>query len=109
MDTSILTKENINQAVDAVASYVSSANELFEQLQTVVNTLTSDNFIGDASNGYKQFFTAQVTPALTTNLTALTDAIKSMMENIGTQLLDTVDVKLGEVNQNPSAGVATAI
>ncbi len=109
MDTSILTKANINQAVDAVNNYVSSANGLFDQLQEIVNALTSTDFIGDASNGYKQFFTAQVTPALTTNLTSLTDGIKSMMESIGTQLLDTVDVKLGEVNQNPSAGAATTI
>ncbi|MGN0537453.1 MAG: hypothetical protein ACI4M3_05710 [Acutalibacteraceae bacterium] len=109
MVASILTKANIAQSIDAVNNYVSKANNLFGELQTAVNNLTSTNFIGDASSGYKQFFDAQVTPALTENLTALTDSIKNMMEEIGKQLLDTVDVKLGEVNQNPSAGMATSV
>ena len=103
--SSILTHAIIASATEKVDTYVTTANGLYEELQGVVTNLTSANFNGDASDGYKVFFTEKVTPALTENLTApgssLMASIKSILETIQNQLLDTVDPQLGETNQNP--------
>lgn len=105
---SVLTHAIIANATAAVDSYVVEANGLFEELQGIVSNLTTNNFNGDASDGYNVFFTQKVVPALTDNLTApegsITAGVKSILENIQLQLLDTVDPQLGENNQ--SAGGA---
>ena len=73
----------------------------------IISTLTASNFNGDASDGYKVFYTQKVVPALTENLTApqnsLMASLKDMLTGIETQLLDTVDPQLGENNKNPGA------
>lgn len=96
---SILTHQNIADAMAAVNTYKSTADGLYQQLQGLINSLTQDNFNGDASNGYSVFFSTKVTPALTENLTTLADGINTMLESIQTQLLDTVDPELGNSNQ----------
>lgn len=96
---SILTHQNIADAMTAVNTYKTTANGLYEQLKGLIASLTADNFNGDASNGYNVFFATKVTPALTENLTTLTDGINTMLESIQTQLLDTVDPALGDSNQ----------
>lgn len=104
----ILTHAIISNATQAVDTYVATANGLYEELSGVITTLTGSNFNGDAAEGYKVFFAEQVTPALTDNLTApqesLMASIKSILESIQTQLLDTVDPQLGENNRNPGGG-----
>ena len=97
---SILTHQNIAEATTAVNTYKTTANGLYQQLQGLINSLTADNFNGDASNGYKVFFDTKVTPALTDNLTTLADGINTMLQSIETQLLDTVDPELGNSNQS---------
>lgn len=96
---SILTHQNIAEATAAVNAYKSTADGLYRELQGLINSLTTDNFNGDASNGYRVFFDTKVTPALTENLNTLADGINSMLESIQTQLLDTVDPELGNSNQ----------
>lgn len=107
----ILTKAIISGAMQEVDSYIGTANGLYQELQGVINTLTTSNFNGDASEGYKVFFDTKVTPALTENLTApnssLTAGIKSILETIQSQLLDTVDPQLGSTNRNPGGQPAT--
>ena len=98
---SILTHEIITNATASVNTYSSTANGLFEELGGVVSALVSQNFTGDASDGYNDFFTTKVTPALTENLESLTSSINSMLESIQTQLLDQVDPQLGNTNRNP--------
>ncbi len=104
---SILTHAIIKEATAAVDTYVASATQLYGDLEGVMNTLTSSNFIGDASTGYNVFFTKNVKPALTDNLTnaqgSLAASIKDILRSIEEQLLDNVDPKLGENNQNPGA------
>lgn len=106
--TTILTHAIISSATETVDTYVATANELYEELSGAIDTLTGSNFNGDAADGYKVFFTEQVTPALTENLTApgesLMTGIKNILESIQTQLLDTVDPQLGENNSNPGGG-----
>ncbi len=105
---SILTHAIISSAIEKVDNYSTSANGLFEELNGIINALTATNFNGDASDGYKVFFTEKVVPALSQNLTdpsaSLMASIKSMLESIQTQLLDTVDPQMGDNNRNPGAG-----
>ncbi|MBR1481562.1 MAG: hypothetical protein IJ598_01195 [Ruminococcus sp.] len=102
---SILSNAMIVNAQSSVSTYVTTAQELYSELQTVINNLTAAGFMGDASNGYREFFTTKATPALVNNLTepqgSLTAGINSMLTTIKEQLLDTVDPGLGKLNQNP--------
>ena len=102
---SILTSAIIVNAKNSVSTYVSTAQGLYDELQALINNLTSSNFMGDASDGFKDFFTSKATPALVANLTepgtSITAGIDSMLDSIKEQLLDTVDPKLGEINRNP--------
>lgn len=102
---SILSNATIVNAKGAVSTYVSTAQGLYDELQSVINTLTSDGFQGDAAEGYKEFFTTKATPALVANLTeaqgSLTAGINGMLDSIQASLLDTVDPKLGDINRNP--------
>jgi len=109
--STILTSAIIQNATNSVNTYINSVTGLNDQLQDVINTLTSANFTGDASNGYKEFYTNKVVPAITENLTqqgtSLTASIISMLESIQQQLLNTVDPQLGDNNRNPG-GAPTA-
>ncbi|GEM_PF-1349526 len=67
--STILTSAIIQNATNSVNTYINSVTGLNDQLQDVINTLTSANFTGDASNGYKEFYTNKVVPAITENLT----------------------------------------
>jgi len=105
--SSILTHAIISNATQKVDTYVSTANGLYDELSGIISTLIGSNFNGDASDGYNVFFKDKVVPAITDNLTnpstSLTASIKSMLESIQTQLLDTVDPNLGDNNKNPGA------
>ncbi len=104
---SILTSAVIESAKGSVSTYVSTAQQLYSELSSVVNNLTSSGFIGDASEGYKVFFNTKVTPAIVTSLTepqgSLTAGINGMLDTIKQQLLDSVDPGLGKLNQDPGA------
>lgn len=101
----VLTTQIITRATQAVDTYSGTASRLYSDLQTEINGLTVQNFNGDASNGYNEFFQSKVTPALTENLTALTNSIKKILESIQEQLMRQVDPQLGETNRNPGGGV----
>ncbi len=102
---SILTSAIIVNAKSSVSTYVSTAQGLYDELQTLINNLTSTNFTGDAADGFKDFFNSKATPALQANLTepgsSITAGIDKMLDSIKEQLLDTVDPKLGEINRDP--------
>ena len=102
---SVLTSAIINDAKGSVDTYISTATALYEELSGVINTLTSSNFIGDASDGYKDFFTSKATPALVDNLTdptaSITASVKGLLDMIKEQMLDTVDPQLGDYNRDP--------
>ncbi len=75
---SILSSAIITNAQGSVNTYINTANQLYSELQSIINNLTADGFQGDAANGYR-------------------DTIKE-------QLLDTVDPGLGKLNQDPGQG-----
>lgn len=104
---SILTHAIISNATEKVDAYMTSVNGIYEELNGIISALTASNFNGDASDGYKVFYTQKVVPAITENLSApqssLMASLKDMLAGIETQLLDTVDPQLGENNKNPGA------
>lgn len=105
---SILKSADIVNAKSSVTNYVTKAQQLYSELQSTINNLTSSGFMGDASDGYKEFFTTKVTPALVANLTeaqgSITAGINGMLDTIQEQLLNSVDPGLGKLNQNPGQG-----
>ena len=98
---SILSSAIITNAQGSVNTYINTANQLYSELQSIINNLTADGFQGDAANGYRD-------PALGQNLTeptgSLTAGINNMLNTIKEQLLDTVDPGLGKLNQDPGQG-----
>ena len=100
---SVLAVENIEAVKNAVNTYIQRCSDIFGNMQNTIATLRGKDFVGDASNGYEEFFT-QITPALTTNLylgdESLMIGIKNMMESIKKNLLDTADPDLGIANKN---------
>jgi uncharacterized protein YukE len=100
---SVLAVENIEAVKNAVKTYIQTCSGIFEKMQNTIATLRGKDFVGDASNGYEEFFT-QITPALTTNLylgdESLMVGINNMMDSIKATLLDTVDPELEAANKN---------
>lgn len=112
--STILSSAIVDGAKGSVDTYIASIGALNGQLEDIINNLTGNGFVGDASVGYKEFYTNKIRPAITENLTeqsgSLTASIKSMLDNIQQQLLNTVDPQLGDNNRNQggSAGTTTA-
>ena len=102
--STILTSAIVESAKASVDTYISSIESLNGELEQIMNTLTSSNFNGEAAEGYKDFYTNKVLPAITEN--SLTASIKTMLDNIQQQLLNTVDPQLADFNRNPGEGAS---
>ncbi len=50
---SILSSAIITNAQGSVNTYINTANQLYSELQSIINNLTADGFQGDAANGYR--------------------------------------------------------
>lgn len=102
----VLTTDNISDAKAAIKVYRTTCEEIFKKLQSDITSLTGSDFIGEASNGYVEFFN-QITPALTTNLTGTSESVTSMLESLLTaveQMISPVDPELGTANKNAGNG-----
>ena len=66
----VLNKTIIANASSAVDTYVTTATALYQELNTLITTLTTSNFQGDAADGFKEFFNNKATPILVDSLTA---------------------------------------
>lgn len=104
-ETTVLSKQHIDAATQAVNDYVATATTLYGELVDLINKLRATDFIGDASNGFEVFFTQSVTPALTTNLTdptgSLTYTVKNLLNDvIYANLNGHVDPELGKGNES---------
>jgi len=97
----ILTRANIAECISAIETYETTCNGIYQSFQGTMNTLTTSNWTGEASDGCKYFFNGTVTPALTDGVNAISRALKDILTNIEQTLLDTLDPQLGEVNRNP--------
>lgn len=103
MATQIST-DVISQAIQSVSTLEGTLAELFKKLESTLRDLTGSDFVGDGADGYMEFFTAKVQPALRDNLfegeDSLTGAIKKILENIQRQLIESVDPALGSNNRS---------
>lgn len=102
--STILTGAIIDGAKAQVDNYITTTKGLYTQLSNTVTKLVTQDFTGDASNGYRQFYEQKVVPAITTNLTdgekSLMVMINDLLEDIKKQLLYTLDPDMGENNRN---------
>lgn len=101
----ILEISNINDAKTAINTYRNTCDAIFQAMKSEIEILCSTNFIGDASNGYLQFFNEKITPALTTQLTGTDASVTAMLETLLSavaQMLNPVDPDLS--NANKTAG-----
>ncbi|MBR6045156.1 MAG: hypothetical protein IKP47_05930 [Ruminococcus sp.] len=103
---SILTSAIIVNAKASLTTYQTAAQGLYDELNALIGQLTASNFMGDAADGFNEFFRTKATPALVDNLIApessLAAGISTMLESIKVNLLDTVDPQLGEINRDPT-------
>jgi uncharacterized protein YukE len=71
---------------DAVSDYRGKANSLKEQLESEVNGLVGSNFVGEAANGFKDFYNKNIVPAngegLDKLLTAIDDIAQGALDAI---------------------------
>ena len=65
---------------DAVSDYRGKANSLKEQLDGEVNGLVGSNFVGEAANGFKDFYTKNIVPANGEGLDKLLQAIDDIAQ-----------------------------
>lgn len=97
-----LETSNINDVRTAINTYRATCDAIFQSMKTEIETLCSTNFIGDASNGYLEFFNEKITPALTTQLTGADASVTAMLETLLTtvaQMLNPVDPDLSNANK----------
>ena len=110
--STILSNQMIADARGAVEGYVSKVQNYNQDLQTIINTLTGDNFVGDAAEGYKEFFNSKILPAVDENLiggSSLTSNIKAILDAIEQQLISTVDPALGNNNRSAGGGATSGV
>jgi uncharacterized protein YukE len=98
---SILTHANIADAVNAIETYVSTCNGIYQSLHGTLTNLTNSNWNGDGAEGCKVFYNSTVTPALTEQLSSITKALADILANIQDTLLDQLDPQLGDANRSP--------
>lgn len=104
MATTQISTDVIQEAISAVTTLEGELQELYSKLESTLNELTGSDFIGDAADGYMEFFQSKVQPALKDNLfdgdDSLTGAIKKILQNIQKQLIESVDPTLGSNNRS---------
>ena len=107
-NNTILKTEDISEAKTKVGAYRTTCDDLFVKISNELTQLTSPGagFNGASAVGYMDFF-AQVTPILTKQLTAPTESVTGLLDQIldavGNALLENVDNQLAASNRN--AGV----
>ena len=107
VNAAALTVQIVDNAKQAVDDYITTTNSLVQDLTDAINNLTAQQFTGDASEGFKAFYTEKILPAITENLStsesSVMAGIKKIMDSISQNLISTVDPGLGDANRNPSA------
>lgn len=102
--TTALSTNDIEAAIAAAENLRAELQSLFEKLDSTIRDLTGSDFIGDGAEGYMEFFTAKIQPALRDNLfeddSSLISALKTILQNIQDQLIASVDPALGQNNRS---------
>lgn len=111
MPNTVLDRQDIVNAKNAVAAYKATCDTLFTNLTNTITTLQASGFIGDASSGFTTFYTA-VQPALSSNLTGETNSVTAMLNEllagVEQSLMNTVDPQLQSANAGAANGDGAA-
>lgn len=100
--TTTLKEDNVLNAKNAVAVYKNTCEDIFKNLNNDITNLIASGFLGNASDGYKEFYD-QIAPAISTNITGDTDSVIYLLNTIldlVQQMLNPVDTKMEETNRN---------
>lgn len=111
--TTELTVQNIADVKNAATNYQSECQNLFAQLNAVIQGIQGTSFVGDAELGYytdaNSFFN-QMKPYLTTQVDNLVQGITNLLTQIQAGLLDApdgADPQIGTQNKEAGAGAET--
>lgn len=75
-----ITVKMMTDIKDAVSDYRGKTNALKEQLDSEVNGLVGSSFVGEAANGFKDFYTKNIVPANGEGLEKLLNAIDEIAQ-----------------------------
>ncbi len=75
-----ITVKMMTDIKDAVADYRTKTNALKDQLDSEVNGLIGSGFVGEAANGFKDFYTKNIVPANGEGLEKLLNAIDDIAQ-----------------------------
>ena len=99
----VLTHATIAEAREAVETYVSTCNGIYEGLHGTLGGLTNSNWTGEGAEGCKYFYNNTASPVLTEGLTSIAKAMNDILTNVEETLLNQLDPQLGEANKDPGA------
>lgn len=112
--TTAITVQQIDNALSAVTAYRTACDGHFAQLKATVDGLKTNNtFIGEASDGFAEFF-GQVSPLLTTNLVDVTNpesllsGLVTILEGVKQTIIEQQDPALGNANAGAMSGQGAA-
>lgn len=75
-----MTAKMMTDIKEAVSDYRGKASSLKEQLESEVNGLVGSNFVGEAANGFKDFYNKNIVPANGEGLDSLLKAIDDIAQ-----------------------------
>lgn len=96
-----ITPEMLRNALNVIEEYQTKTTNLHNQLSDTVNTLIPADFSGSAADGFKDFYTNKIEPAVGEGLTQLIKALHDIVQGTLEAIPDTngLDDQLGEENR----------
>lgn len=96
-----ITPEMLRNALKVIEEYQTKTTNLHNQLSDTVNTLIPADFSGSAADGFKDFYTNKIEPAVGEGLTQLITALHDIVQGTLEAIPDTngLDDQLGEENR----------
>ena len=96
-----ITPEMLRNALKVIEEYQTKTTNLHNQLSDTVNTLIPADFSGSAAEGFRDFYTNKIEPAVGEGLTQLITALHDIVQGTLEAIPDTngLDDQLGEENR----------
>lgn len=96
-----ITPEMLRNALNVIEEYRTKTTNLHNQLSDTVNMLIPADFSGSAADGFKDFYTNKIEPAVGEGLTQLITALHDIVQGTLEAIPDTngLDDQLGEENR----------
>lgn len=97
-----ITPEMMRNALSVIEDYETKTKNLHTQLNDTVAALIPGNFSGNAADGFKDFYTNKIDPAVGESLTGLITTLREIVEGTLEAIPDTdgLDDQLAEGNKS---------